>query len=91
MRAPPLGEDRPRELGRARFNAAARVDQILSRATPSGGLPAMDLKALLDARTRGPVRTSNPEAPTPAKPAPSDSGTRPVTGEHGPRPRKSAS
>jgi hypothetical protein len=90
--APPR-EERARPIRRrsSPTNAAARVDQILSRATPSGGLPAMDLKALLDARARGQVRTSNPDAPSPAKPAPSDSGTRPVTGERGTRPRKSAS
>lgn len=90
--APPR-EDRARPIRRrsSPTNAAARVDQILSRATPSAGLPAMDLKALFDARVRGPVRTSNPDAPAAAKAAASESGTRPVSGTPGARSRKSAS
>lgn len=87
----PAREPRPIRRRSSPTNAAARVDQILSRATPSAGMPAMDLKALLDARARGSVRTSNPIAPTPAKPAPSESGTRPVSGEPSSRSRKSAS
>ncbi|HTV20800.1 MAG TPA: hypothetical protein VMG12_19080 [Polyangiaceae bacterium] len=82
---------RPMRRRSSPTNAAAQVDQILSRATPSAGLPAMDMKALLDARSRGVVRTSNPAEPSQAKPAPSESGTRPVAAEPGARPRKSAS
>jgi hypothetical protein len=82
-------EARPIRRRSSPTNAAARVDQILSRATPSAGLPAMDVKALLDARAR--ERSSNPGMPAPAKAAPSESGTRPVSGERAARSRKSAS
>jgi hypothetical protein len=92
--APSPRDERARPIRRrsSPTNAAAKVDQILSRATPSAGLPAMDMKALLDARARGLLRTSNPAAPMQAKPTPpGESGTRPVSGEPGARPRKSAS
>jgi hypothetical protein len=87
----PQREARPIRRRSSPTNAAARVDQILSRATPSAGVPVTDVKALLDARARGMVRSSNPSVPAPAKPASSDSGTRPASGEGGARSRKSAS
>ena len=77
----PIRDDRARPIRRrsSPTNAAARVDQILSRATPSAGLPAMDLKALLDERTRGMVRTTTPATASQAKPT-GDGGTRSVAG-----------
>lgn len=86
----PARDERARPIRRrsSPTNAAAKVDQILSRATPSAGLPAMDLKALLDARSRGSLRTGSPA--TPARPEPSQSGTRPVASQPA-RSRKSAS
>lgn len=89
----PARDERSRPPMRRRSsptNAAAKVDQILSRATPSAGLPAMDLKALLDARARGSLRTASPTTPARPEPAPSESGTRPVAAQPAPRSRKSA-
>jgi hypothetical protein len=68
-------------------NLAARVDMILSRATPSAGLPAIDPKA------RAGMRPSSPP-PMPSmgiKAQPHESGTRPVTPGLVARSRKSAS
>jgi hypothetical protein len=65
-------------------NAAERVDQILSRATPSAGMPALDPWA------RGPVRPSS-LAPAPAKPKIHESGTRSALPGGPSRTRRSAS
>lgn len=66
-------------------NLAARVDMILSRATPSAGLPALDAKA------RPSMPASSPSPSTPSKGPAHESGTRPVTPGLLARSRKSAS
>jgi hypothetical protein len=75
-------EERARPMRRRSIptNAAARVDQILSRATPSAGLPAVD------PRMKGPVRASS----LPIK-QPHESGTRPALPGGVSRSRRSAS
>jgi hypothetical protein len=88
--APAAGrEERPRPTRRRSIqtNAAARVDQILSRATPSAGLPAPG------SRLSGPIRTSSPPPSASTRPeAPShESGTRPLAAGPVIGSRKSAS
>jgi hypothetical protein len=70
---PSSGREERARLARRRSsttNAAARVDQILSRATPRSGLPPVDLS------TRG---SSRPPSSF-AKSQPHESGTRPAAG-----------
>jgi hypothetical protein len=72
--APSSSREERARLARRRpstTNAAARVDQILSRATPRPGLTA------LDPTLRGTRASSRPPAPL-AKALPHESGTRPA-------------
>lgn len=76
-------------------NAAARVDQILSRATPSAGMPAVDPRSYPDPRSRGVTRspTPPPAAPTKTQPLgsralPSETKTQPL-GPRAPQPHES--
>jgi hypothetical protein len=85
----PAGREERRPIRRRSTpNLAARVDMILSRATPSAGLPAIDPKA------RPGMRASTPPPSMPSMPnkgQPHESGTRPVTPGLLARSRKSAS
>jgi hypothetical protein len=71
----PRESARPIRRRSAPTNAAARVDQILSRKTPSAGMPMPPLEA------RGIARpSSRPPSPPLGKTAGHDSGTRPAPG-----------
>lgn len=81
-------ERRPMRRRATPTNLAARVDMILSRATPSAGLPAIDPKG------RAGIRVSTPAPSVPSQPSqgqPHESGTRPMTPGLLARARKSAS
>ena len=91
------GADRPRPVRRrsSPTNAAARVDQILSRATPSAGMPALDPRSFSDPRARGLARASSPPPTAPTKTQPlgtrafaSETKTQPL-GPRAPQPHES--
>jgi hypothetical protein len=87
--APPVSsrDERGRPLRRRSTptNAAARVDQILSRATPGAGMTAPETRA------RGQIVPSTPPSSPPHKPLAHESGTRPALPGSATRSRRSAS
>lgn len=85
---PGAGREERARLARRRSSAtsaAARVDQILSRATPRPGLAAIDPNARASRASSRP-----PPPPGLAKATPHESGTRPAAGAPPPKPARKA-